>query len=88
MEGVGIGFVPPLLDHDLYDEARAIPEEDARIMCRRLAREEGLLVGTWTGLNVVAAIALAKELGPGNTVVTVACDIGLKYMNGTLLADA
>lgn len=57
-------------------------------MCRRLAREEGLLVGTSTGLNVVAAIALAEELGPGKTVVTVACDTGLKYMNGTLLADA
>ena len=88
VKGVGIGFVPPLLDRDLYDEARAIPEEDARIMCRRLAREEGLLVGTSTGLNVVAAIALAKALGPGKTVVTVACDTGLKYMNGTLLADA
>lgn len=57
-------------------------------MCRRLAREEGLLVGTSTGLNVVAAIALAKELGPGKTVVTVAVDTGLRYMNGNLLADA
>ena len=88
VEGVGIGFVPPLLDRDLYDEARAVPEEEGRIMCRRLASEEGLLVGTSTGLNVTAAIALAKELGPGKTVVTVACDTGLKYMNGTLLADA
>jgi cysteine synthase len=88
VEGIGIGFIPPLLDHDLYDEARAIPEEEARSMCRRLAREEGLLVGTSTGLNVTAANALAKELGPGKTVVTVACDTGLKYMNGTLFADA
>lgn len=88
VEGVGIGFIPPLLNRDLYDEARAISEEEGRIMCRRLAREEGLLVGTSTGLNVTAAIALAKELGPGKTVVTVACDTGLKYMNGTLLADA
>ena len=88
VEGIGIGFIPPLLNPDLYDEARGIPEEEARAMCRRLAREEGLLVGTSTGLNVVAAIALAKELGPGKTVVTVACDTGLKYMNGTLLADA
>lgn len=88
VEGIGIGFIPPLLDRDLYDEARAISEEEGRIMCRRLAREEGLLVGTSSGLNVTAAIALAKELGPGKTVVTVACDTGLKYMNGTLLADA
>ena len=49
VEGVGIGFTPPLLSRDLYDEARGIPEEEARVMCRRLAREEGLLVGTSTG---------------------------------------
>ncbi|SDA99433.1 Pyridoxal-phosphate dependent enzyme [Mesorhizobium qingshengii] len=57
-------------------------------MCHQLAREEGLLVGTSTGLNVTAAIRMAKELGPGRTVVTVASDTGLKYMNGKLFADA
>ncbi|OJJ69852.1 hypothetical protein ASPBRDRAFT_45136 [Aspergillus brasiliensis CBS 101740] len=88
VEGIGIGFVPPHLDSELYDEARGISEAEGRAMCRRLAREEGLLVGTSTGLNVVAAIALAKELGPGKTVVTVAVDTGLKYMNGNLLADS
>ncbi|TPR06427.1 Cytochrome b5-like Heme/Steroid binding domain family protein [Aspergillus niger] len=61
------------------------PHLDSKL---RLAREEGLLVGTPTGLNVVAAIALAKEPGPGKTVVTVAVDTGLRYMNGNLLADA
>ncbi|RAK73141.1 PLP-dependent cysteine synthase family protein [Aspergillus fijiensis CBS 313.89] len=84
VEGIGIGFVPPHLERELYDEAWAVEEEEARAMCRRLAREEGLLVGTSTGLNVVAAIALAKRLGPGKTVVTVAVDTGLKYMNGNL----
>ncbi|UXN57442.1 PLP-dependent cysteine synthase family protein [Phyllobacterium zundukense] len=88
VEGIGVGFVPPLLSHDLYDEALDIPEEEARAMCRQLAREEGLLVGTSTGLNVAAAIRLAKELGQGRTVVTVASDTGLKYMNGELFADA
>lgn len=88
VEGIGNGFVPPHLDSKLYDEARGISERESRAMCRRLAREEGLLVGTSTGLNVVAAIALAKELGPGKTVVTVAVDTGLRYMNGNLLADA
>lgn len=88
VEGIGIGFLPPHLDRSLYDEARCISEDDAREMCRRLAREEGLLVGTSTGLNVVAAIQLAAELGPGKTVVTVACDTGLKYMNGDLFAKA
>jgi cysteine synthase len=53
-------------------------------MCRLLARKEGLLVGTSTGINVVAALELAKELGPGKTVVTVAVDTGLKYLNGNL----
>lgn len=88
VEGIGVGFVPPLLNQDLYDEARSIPEEEARAMCHQLAREEGLLVGTSTGLNVTAAIRLAKELGQGKTVVTVASDTGLKYMNGKLFADA
>ncbi|PYH91923.1 pyridoxal phosphate-dependent enzyme, beta subunit, partial [Aspergillus ellipticus CBS 707.79] len=88
VEGIGIGFVPPLLDNRLYDEAWAIPEAEAREMCRRLAREEGILAGTSTGLNVVAALRLAKDLGPTKTVVTVACDTGLKYMNGGLFSDA
>lgn len=84
IEGVGIGIIPPLLDEKLYDHAWTIEEEEARAMCRRLAKEEGLLVGTSTGLNVVGAIRLAQELGPSKTVVTVACDTGLKYMNGDL----
>jgi cysteine synthase len=87
VEGIGVGFVPPLLSQALYDEVRTVPEVEARAMCRRLAREEGLLVGTSTGLNVTAAIALAKELGPGKTVVTVASDTGLKYLNSDLLSD-
>lgn len=87
VEGIAPGFIPPLLDKALYDEARAIEEAEAREMCQRLAREEGILVGTSTGLNVVAAVALAKELGPGKTVVTVACDTGLKYMSGSLFSS-
>ncbi|KAL7654506.1 pyridoxal phosphate-dependent enzyme, beta subunit [Aspergillus phoenicis ATCC 13157] len=88
VEGIGIGFPPPLLNKDWYDEARAIDEREGRAMCRRLAREEGLLVGTSSGLNVVAAIQLAKELGPGKTVVTVGCDTGLKYVRGNLYTDS
>ncbi|KAK2058666.1 tryptophan synthase beta subunit-like PLP-dependent enzyme [Colletotrichum caudatum] len=84
IEGIGPGFVPPLLDSTRYDEIRAYPEEEAREMCRRLAREEGILAGTSTGLDVVAALGLAKELGPGKVVVTIACDTGLKYMSGNL----
>jgi cysteine synthase len=84
VEGLGAGFVPPLLDRDYYDEARAISEETAREMCRRLAREEGLIVGISTGLNVAAAIDLGRRLGPDNTVVKVAGDTGFKYMAGDL----
>ncbi len=84
VEGIGIGFVPPLLDQDRYDEVRTVDEADGRAMARRLAAEEGLLAGTSSGLNVAGAIALATELGPGRTVVTVACDTGLKYLAGGL----
>ncbi|KAJ3576226.1 hypothetical protein NPX13_g3767 [Xylaria arbuscula] len=87
VEGIGPGFYPPLLDKQLYDAAWGVPEEEARSMCQRLAREEGLLVGTSTGLNVVAALKLAKELGPEKTVVTVACDTGIKYMSGDLFTS-
>lgn len=87
VEGIGSGLIPPHLDSSLYDEARAIPEAEARAMCRRLAKEEGLLVGTSSGLNISAAIQLAKELGPGKKVVTVAVDTGLKYLNGSLFAE-
>jgi cysteine synthase len=84
IEGVGIGFVPPLLDKTFFDEARGIDETEARQMAWRLAREEGIFAGTSTGMNVVGAIALARELGAGQIVVTVAVDSGLKYLAGDL----
>ena len=84
VEGIGIGIVPPLLDLDRFDEVRAVSEEGAFAMARRLAAEEGLLAGGSTGLNVTGAIELARELGPGKTVVTLACDTGLKYLAGDL----
>lgn len=84
VEGIGIGFWPRNLSRDDFDEARAIEEAAAREMAKRLAKEEGILAGTSTGLNVAAAVELAKELGPGATVVTVACDTGLKYLAGDL----
>ena len=86
VEGIGVGFTPPLLDEIDYDEARAIDEDEARIMAQRLAREEGVFGGTSSGLNVVAALQLAQELGPGHTVVTVVVDFGLKYLAGDLYA--
>jgi cysteine synthase A len=84
VEGIALGFVPPHLTADVYDEARAISESASRAMARRLAREEGIFAGVSTGLNVVAALQIARELGPGHTVATVAVDTGLKYLAGDL----
>ena len=84
VEGIGIGFVPPLLDRELYDEARGIDEKEARQMARLLAKEEGIFAGTSSGLNLVGALQLAAELGEGKTVVTVAVDTGLKYLASDL----
>ncbi|MCE7736835.1 MAG: cysteine synthase family protein [Candidatus Heimdallarchaeota archaeon] len=86
VEGTGIGFAPPLLDKKFYDEIRTVKEEEGRQMARSLAKQEGIFVGTSSGLNVVGAIKLAKELGPGNNVVTVAVDTGLKYLDGDLFS--
>ena len=84
VEGIGIGFVPPLLDRDLLDEARPVDEAEGRAMSRRLAAEEGILAGISSGLNVAGAVRIAAELGAGHTVVTVAVDTGLKYLGGDL----
>jgi cysteine synthase len=84
VEGIGVGFVPPLLDRAYYDQARGIDEGEARHMARCLAQEEGIFVGVSTGLNVTGALQVARELGPEHTVVTVAVDTGLKYLAGDL----
>jgi cysteine synthase len=84
VEGVAPGFVPPQFDRGMVSEARGIDEGEARLMARELARREGIFAGTSTGLNVVGAIQLARELGVGHTVVTVAADSGLKYLAGDL----
>jgi cysteine synthase len=86
VEGVAPGFVPPQFDRALVSEIRAIDEAEARRMAWTLAQEEGLFAGTSTGLNVVAALQLAREIGAGHTVVTVAVDSGLKYLAGDLYA--
>jgi cysteine synthase len=84
VEGIGIGLIPPLLDHSFCDAAHGIDETEARQMAWRLARDEGIFAGTSSGMNIVGAIELARELGAGHTVVTVAVDSGLKYLSGDL----
>jgi cysteine synthase len=81
IEGVGIGYTPPLWDPTLIDEILAVPTEDAKEMARRLAREEALFAGTSSGANVVAAIQVAEKLGPRARVVTLMADSGLKYLS-------
>jgi cysteine synthase len=79
IEGVGIGFTPPLWEPTLVDEILPVGSVDAEEMARRLAREEALFAGTSSGANVVAAIRVAQRLGPGAKVVTLMVDSGLKY---------
>ncbi len=81
IEGVGIGYTPPLWDPEVVTAIEAVGTSEAKEMTRRLAREEGLFAGTSSGANVIAAIRMAKRLGPGSTVVTLMVDSGLKYLN-------
>jgi cysteine synthase A len=80
IDGAGAGFVVPLWQEGLADRIERVSTDEAEAMTRRLAREEGLFAGTSTGANVIAALRLAEELGPGSTVVTVMCDTGMKYL--------
>jgi cysteine synthase A len=81
IEGIGIGYVPPMWDPGLVDQIVSIPTAEAEAMARRLAREEGLFTGTSSGANVVAAIQLGVSLGVGATVATLLVDSGLKYLS-------
>jgi len=84
IQGIGAGFVPEVLDRDLLDGVIKVSEEDAKRTAKRLAREQGLLVGISSGANVWASLQVAKKLGKGKTVVTVLADIGDRYLSTDL----
>ena len=84
IEGIGIGFIPPLWNPKLVDEIQTVSSDDAQKMARRLAREEGIFAGTSTGANVVAALKVAEQLPSDATVVTIAVDSGLRYLSTEL----
>ncbi len=81
IEGVGIGYTPPLWEPSLIDDIIPINTAAAKAMARRLSKEEGLFAGTSSGANVLAAIEIARKLGPEATVVTLMVDSGLKYLS-------
>ena len=84
IEGIGIGFIPPLWDPKQVDEIIPVSTNAAKEMARRLAGEEGIFTGTSSGANVVAALQVARRLGPGRTVVTIMVDSGLRYLSTDL----
>ena len=81
IEGIGAGFVPSILNLEVIDEVRVITDDDAYEMARRLAREEGLLVGISAGANAYIAAQVARELGASARVATILCDSGLRYLS-------
>ncbi|HLJ21092.1 MAG TPA: cysteine synthase family protein, partial [Stellaceae bacterium] len=89
IDGIGVGFIPPLWRPEIVNAIERVSTEDATAMAFRLAAEEGIFVGTSTGANVVGALRLAAELGPDATVAAIAVDTGMKYLKtfGALTTD-
>jgi cysteine synthase A len=81
IQGIGAGFVPEVFDRELIDEVVQVEDEQAFHYARRLAREEGLLLGPSSGANVAASIQVAATLVPGARLLTVFCDTGFRYFS-------
>jgi cysteine synthase len=88
IEGIGIGFVPPLWQPELVNAIDTVTTDEAKAMARRLAREEGIFAGASSGANVVAALRLARALGSASTVATLIVDSGLRYLSTDLYSNA
>ncbi len=86
-QGMGPGFIPKNLNRDLLDDIKTVLEEDAFPLARQLAKQEGLFVGMSGGGMIYTALELAKTLGSGKRVVTIACDTGARYLSTALFAE-
>jgi cysteine synthase A len=88
IEGIGLGFLPPLWHREEVDEILTVSTDDAKAMARRLARDEAVFAGTSTGANVVAALRIAERLGSNATVATLIVDSGLRYLSTDVFRQA
>jgi len=87
IQGIGAGFIPAVLNTQVYDEVVAVSDEDAAHYTRRLALEEGILVGISSGAACSAALKVARNLGKGHVVVTIFADRGEHYFSTDLFDD-
>ena len=84
LQGIGAGFIPPVLDTTIYDEVIRVTDSEAITYTRRLAREEGILVGVSSGAACIAALQVAHQLGKEKTVLAIFCDAGERYLTTDL----
>ncbi|MGA8532668.1 MAG: cysteine synthase A [Candidatus Tumulicola sp.] len=88
IQGTGAGFVPKILNTGIYGEVIRVTDADAIATARRLARDEGMLVGISTGANVWAALQVAaRPESKGKTIVTIGCDTGERYLSNPVFAE-
>jgi len=87
IQGIGAGFIPAVLNRQVLDEIIKVSDEEGTTHARRLAAEEGLLVGISSGAACCAALKVAKELGKGHVVVTIFADKGEHYLSTDLFGD-
>ncbi|WP_311407407.1 cysteine synthase A [Liquorilactobacillus uvarum] len=84
IQGIGAGFVPSVLDNDIFDDIIEVPSDDAIKTARKVGRKEGFLPGISSGANIYGALKIAKKLGKGKSVVTIAPDNGERYLSTEL----